>query len=87
MVQEQNEIIGRRLQDVRESAHMDFYDMAKLLRVSVGHYRKIERGVYGLDVEKLVILYDSHLAIRNRRVCELLEYCKQQLSDEGEEYR
>lgn len=104
-----NEIIGRRLQDVRESAHMDFYDMAKLLRVSVGHYRKIERGVYGLDVEKLVILYekldvdplyllagrqkarresvDSHLAIRNRRVCELLEYCKQQLSDEGEEYR
>lgn len=30
MVQEQNEIIGRRLQDVRESAHMDFYDMAKL---------------------------------------------------------
>ena len=41
MVQEQNEIIGRRLQDVRESAHMDFYDMAKLLRVSVGHYRKI----------------------------------------------
>ena len=43
MVQEQNEIIGRRLQDVRESAHMDFYDMAKLLRVSVGHYRKIER--------------------------------------------
>ena len=109
MVQEQNEIIGRRLQDVRESAHMDFYDMAKLLRVSVGHYRKIERGVYGLDVEKLVILYekldvdplyllagrqkarresvDSHLAIRNRRVCELLEYCKQQLSDEVEEYR
>ena len=107
--EEQNEIIGRRLQDVRESAHMDFYDMAKLLRVSVGHYRKIERGVYGLDVEKLVILYekldvdplyllagrqkarresvDSHLAIRNRRVCELLEYCKQQLSDEGEEYR
>ena len=98
MVQEQNEIIGRRLQDVRESAQMDFYDMAKLLRVSVGHYRKIERGVYGLDVEKLVILYekldvdplyllagrqkarresvDSHLAIRNRRVCELLEYCK-----------
>ena len=59
MVQEQNEIIGRRLQDVRESAHMDFYDMAKLLRVSVGHYRKIERGVYGLDVEKLVILYEK----------------------------
>lgn len=33
--------------------------MAKLLRVSVGHYRKIERGVYGLDVEKLVILYEK----------------------------
>lgn len=101
-----NEVIGKRLQDIRESAHMDFYDMAKLLRVSVGHYRKIERGVYSLDLEKLIVLYEklevdplyliagkrrgrydsasSHRAIRTRRVCELLEYCKQQLSDEEE---
>lgn len=59
MVNVENELIGRRLQDIRESAHMDFYDMAKLLGVSEGHYRKIERGIYGLDVPKLVILYEK----------------------------
>lgn len=59
MVQEQNEIIGRRLQDVRESAHMDFYDMANCSCVMCRTLSKIERGVYGLDVEKLVILYEK----------------------------
>ena len=59
MVYVENELIGRRLQDIRESAHMGFYDMAKLLGVSEGHYRKIERGIYGLDVPKLVTLYEK----------------------------
>ena len=59
MVNVENELIGRRLQDIRESAHMGFYDMAKLLGVSEGHYRKIEIGIYGLDVPKLVTLYEK----------------------------
>ena len=36
MVNVENEIIGRRLQDIRESAHMDYYDMAKMLGISFG---------------------------------------------------
>ncbi len=59
MVSVENEMIGRRLQDIRQCAHMGYYDMAKLLGVTEGHYRKIERGIYGLDVPKLVILYEK----------------------------
>lgn len=55
----ENELIGRRLQKVREEAEMEYYDMAKLLGVSEGHYRKIERGLYSLDVPKLLILYEK----------------------------
>ncbi len=103
MVYVENELIGRRLQDIRESAHMDYYDMAKLLGISEGHYRKIERGIYGLDVPKLMILYDKldvdplyllagsqkgkqsrdiQWESRRQRVCELLEYCRKQISEE-----
>lgn len=57
MVYVENELIGKRLQKVRENAHIEYYDMAKLLGVSEGHYRKIERGIYGLDIPKLMTLY------------------------------
>lgn len=59
MVYVENELIGKRLKKVREAADKDYYDMAKLFGISVGHYRRIERGVYGLDVPKLVILYEK----------------------------
>jgi transcriptional regulator with XRE-family HTH domain len=36
---------------------MDYMDMADLLGISDGHYRKIERGIYGLDARKLLLLY------------------------------
>lgn len=57
MVYVENELIGKRLQKIRKDAHMEYYDMAKLLGVSEGHYRKIERGIYGLDIPKLMTLY------------------------------
>lgn len=59
MVYVENELMGKRLKKVRETADKDYYDMAKLFGISVGHYRKIERGVYGLDVQKLMILYEK----------------------------
>lgn len=55
----ENELIGKRLKKVRETSHMEYYDMAKLFGISEGHYRKIERGVYGLDVPKLILLYEK----------------------------
>lgn len=57
MVYVENELIGKRLQRVRENARIDYYDMAKLLGISEGHYRKIERGIYSLDIPKLMTLY------------------------------
>lgn len=58
MVYVENELIGKRLKRIRMDLGMDFPEMADLLEISDGHYRKIERGVYGLDVRKLMMLYD-----------------------------
>lgn len=57
MVYVENELIGRRLKRIRQDLGMDYPDMAEVLQISDGHYRKIERGVYGLDVRKLLLLY------------------------------
>ncbi len=103
----ENEIIGKRLQKVRESIGAEYYDMAKLFGVSEGHYRKIERGMYSLDMPKLLVLYNElnvdplYLMTgktsrdivtkknkfyitpdsKKQYVCEVLDYCKQQICD------
>lgn len=59
MIYVENELIGRRLKRIRMDRGMDFPDMAEVLEVSTAHYRKIERGVYGLDVRKLLLLYSK----------------------------
>lgn len=59
MIYVENEMIGKRLRQFRIRLGMDFMDMAEILGVSEGHYRKIERGVYGLDVRKVLILYQK----------------------------
>lgn len=59
MIYVENELIGRRLMKIRQDNDLEFYDMADILDISEGHYRKIERGVYGLDVPKLLKLYDK----------------------------
>ncbi len=107
MVFVENELIGRRLKKVRNQLGMDYVDMADLLGISDGHYRKIERGIYGLDARKLLVLYDQlkvdplyiltgdtkrNLPVaayttqsdRDTMVCQLLDYCKQQLVQKGD---
>lgn len=59
MVYVENELIGKRLMKIRQDNNLDFYDMADILGISEGHYRKIERGIYGLDIPKLLQLYDK----------------------------
>ncbi len=105
MIYIENELMGRRLGNIRKTLGMHYTDMAELLGVSDGHYRKIERGIYGLDARKLLLLYYklkvdplyiltgdpgrklSNLPLeqqpsRDAMLCELLDYCKQQLSKE-----
>lgn len=52
--------IGKRLQDARENSGYTQEVFAEALDVSVEHYRKLESGAYGLQLEKLVILHDKY---------------------------
>lgn len=52
----ENELVGKRLRNVRIRAGKGCYEMALALGISEGHYRKIERGLYGLDVRKMILL-------------------------------
>lgn len=73
MVYVENELIGRRLERIRKRMGYGLADMAEILDVSSGQYRKIERGIYGLDVKKILILYSKlqidplYLLTGNRR--------------------
>lgn len=57
MVYVENEIIGRRLRRIRLDFGYDYFEMRELLEISDGHYRKLERGIYGIDVKKILLMY------------------------------
>lgn len=52
--------IGKRLQTARENSGYTQEAFAEALDVGVEHYRKIELGVYGLQRENMVILYEKY---------------------------
>lgn len=52
--------IGKRLQTARENSGYTQEVFAEMLDVGVEHYRKIESGVYGLQPEKMLILYEKY---------------------------
>lgn len=52
--------IGKRLQIARENIGYTQEDFAEALGVSVEHYRKLESGAYGLQPEKMQILYEKY---------------------------
>lgn len=100
----ENERVGSRLERARIQMGKGCYEMSCILGISEGHYRKIERGIYGLDVRKLLALYrrvgidpmylliglDSeesllkepeNLSERISRICRLLMFCMEELSE------
>ena len=52
--------IGKRLQTAKENSGYTQEVFAETLDVGVEHYRKIESGVYGLQPEKMLILYEKY---------------------------
>lgn len=52
--------IGKRLQDIRENNGYTQERFAECLDVSAEHYRKLESGDYGLQPEKMLILYRTY---------------------------
>lgn len=52
--------IGKRLQTARENNGYTQEAFAEALDVGVEHYRKIELGMYGLQRENMLILYEQY---------------------------
>lgn len=52
--------IGKRLQTARENNGYTQEAFAEALDVGVEHYRKIELGMYGLQRENMLILYEKY---------------------------
>lgn len=52
--------IGKRLQTARENNGYTQELFAEALDVGVEHYRKIEGGLYGLQPDKMLILYEKY---------------------------
>ena len=52
--------IGKRLQTARENSGYTQEVFAEALDVGVEHYRKIELGMYGLQRENMLILYEKY---------------------------
>lgn len=52
-----NKVVGKRLREVRILTGHTVNQLAQLFDCSEDHYRRIERGVYTLSIEKLAKLY------------------------------
>lgn len=51
--------IGKRLKQIRENLGYSQTEFAEILDVSYDHYRRLEKGVSGLTVEKLQLLFEK----------------------------
>ena len=52
--------IGKRLRTARQNSGYTQEAFAEALDVGVAHYRKLESGIYGLQPEKLLLLYEKY---------------------------
>lgn len=52
--------IGRRLRTARQNGGYTQENFAEVLDVGTEHYRKLEKGVYSLQPEKMRILYEKY---------------------------
>ena len=53
--------IGKRLRTARQNSGYTQEAFAEALDVGVEHYRKLESGIYGLQPEKLLLLYEKYI--------------------------
>lgn len=52
--------VGRRLRTARENGGYTQEAFAEVLDIGTEHYRKLEKGVYSLQPEKMRILYEEY---------------------------
>ena len=53
--------IGKRLREARLNMNLEKSEIADVLGVTVEHYRKLEAGVMGISVDKVLTLYHKYL--------------------------
>ena len=52
--------IGKRLREARLNMNLEKSEIADVLGVTVEHYRKLEAGVTGISVDKVLTLYHKY---------------------------
>lgn len=60
MIVSVNGAVGRRLRKIREMLEIKVMDMAESLELSVGYYRKLERGDHAISLPLLILLHDKY---------------------------
>ena len=55
MTEAVNSAVGRRLRNIREMLEVKVMDMADSLEISVGYYRKLERGDHAIRLPLLIL--------------------------------
>jgi len=52
--------IGKRLREARLNMNLEKSEIADVLGVTVEHYRKLEAGITGISVDKVLTLYHKY---------------------------
>ena len=52
--------IGKRLREARLNMNLEKSEIADVLDVTVEHYRKLEAGITGISVDKVLTLYHKY---------------------------
>lgn len=57
-LKEVNVQVGKRLKEIRENLGLTQEAFSEVLDVDAAHYRKLEKGKYGVSLDKIMILYN-----------------------------
>ncbi len=55
-----NRVLGKRLRTARKMLNISSEEMAEVLDLSAGHYRKLERGEHAISLACLQVLHEEY---------------------------
>ena len=77
MTEAVNSAVGRRLRNIREMLEVKVMDMADSLEISVGYYRKLERGDHAIRLPLLILLHEIYGIDLNYLITDLIRSFKE----------
>lgn len=60
MIRYCNRVLGKRLRSARKMMNITSEEMAEVLQLSAGHYRKLERGEHAISLACLQVLHEEY---------------------------